>query len=99
MQVLTVCRFEAEWAVRDVMGEAYGRSPDIRNTYESAQQLARRIGARVEFSPEAERHYKAVIAGRSVDTSQQLPPKSPRRFRALLTRFVRRGRRGPETNS
>lgn len=67
MQVLTVCRFEADWAVRDVTGETYGRSPDIRNAYDAAQQMARRIGAHIEFSAEAETHYRAVEDGELVD--------------------------------
>ncbi len=88
MQVLTVSRFGADWAVRDVTGEAYGRSPDIRSTYEMAQQMGRRTGAHIKFSPEAERHYKATLAGDPVDTGLQPAPKSPRRFRALLRAFL-----------
>lgn len=92
MQVLTVCRYDGEWAVRDVTGETYGRSPDIRVTYEMAQRMARRITAQIEFSQEAERHYKAVLAGHSVDTPQQPVPKSIPRLGALVARFVRRRR-------
>jgi len=99
MQVLTVCRFEAGWAFRDVTGETYGHSPDIQHTYQAAQQMARRIGAHIEFSAEAERHYRAAIAGRPVpiDTAPQPAPKSSRRFYALLGRIL--GRRGYETDS
>ncbi|RYF31621.1 MAG: hypothetical protein EOO23_01930 [Comamonadaceae bacterium] len=94
MQVLTVCRFEANWAFRDVTGETYGHSPDIRVSYESAQQMARRIGAHIEFSAEAERHYRAAIDGRPVpaDSVPEPAPKSSRRFQALLRRFLGRRR-------
>lgn len=100
MQVLTVYRIDTDWAFRDVTGEAYGRSPDIRNTYDSAQQMARRIGAHIDFSREAEVHYRAVIAApfatQLVDTAPRPAPNSPGRFRAFVARFVRRRRRENE---
>jgi len=74
MQVLTVCRFEKGWAVRDVTGASYGRSPDIRSVYDTAQHMARRTGARIAFSQEAESHYKAVMADDLVDIGGQQPP-------------------------
>ena len=97
MQVLTVCRLDAGWAVRDVTGETYGHSPDVRHVYKAAQQMARRIGAHIEFSAEAERHYRAAI-GQPVDTEPLPAPKSARRFHALLARIFG-SRRGYETDS
>jgi hypothetical protein len=61
MQTLTVCRVETDWAVRDVTGEAYGRSPDIRHAYETARQMARRMGSQIKFTREAEDHYRSVV--------------------------------------
>lgn len=57
-QILTVCRINAEFAVRDVTGSTYGHSPDIRVVLEAAQRMAQRIGAQVKFTPEAEKHYR-----------------------------------------
>ncbi len=57
-QILTVCRINAEFAVRDVTGSTYGHSPDIRVVLETAQRMAQRIGAHVKFTPEAERHFR-----------------------------------------
>lgn len=90
VQTLTVCRSDPDWIVRDVTGEAYGRSPDIRNVYDAAQQMARRIGAHIEFSREAEAHYRAVMAGQSVGTLAKDDPKSTGRFRALIARLAGR---------
>ncbi len=97
MQVLTVCRHDAGWAFRDVTGEAYGRSPDIRNAYEAAQQMARKIGAHIEFSSEAEIHYRAVMAAPSVDTGVDPLPKSPIAWSARVARSFGWGR-SDETN-
>ncbi len=98
MQVLTVCRYEADWVFRDVTGEAYGRSPDIRNVYEAAQQMARKIGAHIEFSGEAESHYRAVMAAPPVDTARDPLPKSPIALSVRVARFFGWGR-SDETNS
>ena len=57
-QILTVCRIDAEFAVRDVTGSTYGHSPDIKVVLETAQRMAQRIGAHVKFTPEAERHFR-----------------------------------------
>lgn len=65
--------------------------------YVSEQEMARRIGAPIVFSAEAERHYRAAIAGHPVDTEPQPAPKSSRRFHALFGRTW--GRRGYETDS
>lgn len=89
MQTLTVCRFEADWGFRDVTGEAYGRSPDIQHTYEAAQQMARRIGAHIQFSPEAESHYRAMIEGAAVDVERgPVANNVASRARAFLKRFA-----------
>ena len=98
MQVLTVCRYDAGWAFRDVTGEAYGRSPDIRNAYEAAQQMARKIGAHIEFSSEAERHYRDVMAAPSVDTGGDPLPNPPIALSVRIARFFGWGR-SDETNS
>lgn len=59
-QILTVCRVNAEFAVRDVTGSTYGHSPDIRVVLETAQRMAQRIGAHVKFTPEAEMHFRGT---------------------------------------
>lgn len=93
MQVLTLCRFGTDWAFRDVIGEIYGRSTDIRDTYDAAQHMARRIGALVEFSSEAEIHYRAATASQSVDNEASPHPKSRHGFRAAFARLMARRRR------
>ncbi|WP_306224317.1 hypothetical protein [Bosea beijingensis] len=98
MQVLTVCRYDAGWAFRDVTGEAYGRSPDIRNAYEAAQKMARNIGARIEFSKEAEIHYQAVMAAPAIDSGGDPSPNPPIALSVRLARFFGWGR-SDETHS
>lgn len=92
MQTLTLCRFGSNWVFRDVTGEIYGRSADIRDTYDAAQQMARRIGARVELSSEAEIHW-AATASLSVDIEPSPPSKSGHGFRAAFARLLARRRR------
>lgn len=96
MQVLTVCRFEAGWAFRDVTGEIYGRSPDIRRTFEAAQQMARRIGAHIKFSAEAESHYRDATEDRIIDLSERPAANASIGAFAFLWRFMRRKREGNE---
>lgn len=52
-QSFTICRVGTEWAVRDVTGELYGKSPDINHAIATARRLASRSGGRVEYSREA----------------------------------------------
>lgn len=59
-QILTVCRIDAELAVRDVTGSTYGHSPDIGAVLETAQRMARRIGADVKFTPEVQKHFRDI---------------------------------------
>lgn len=92
MQVLTVCRFETEWAFRDVTGEFYGRSPDIEAVIEAAEDVARRQAARVVLTPEAEEHRRSSDGAASVDV-QASPSAKPRRsFREFMSRFARKKR-------
>jgi hypothetical protein len=93
MQVVAQCRFRSDWAFRDVTGEIYGRSADIRDTDDSVQGMARRIGALVEFSSEAEIHYRAATASQSVDSDASPPPKSPHGFCAAFAQLMARRRR------
>ncbi|MEZ2409052.1 hypothetical protein AB6806_19785 [Bosea sp. RCC_152_1] len=93
MQVLTLCRFGSDWVFRDVTGEIYGRSADIRDTYDAAQRMARRTGALVELSTEAEIHYRAAMASLSVDNEASPPPESRHGFRAAFARLRARRRR------
>ena len=45
-----------EWAARDVTGAYYGQSPDLFEAIEAAERSARRIGAKVVLSLEAQNH-------------------------------------------
>jgi len=92
MQVLTVCRFGAEWAFRDVTGTAYGHSSDIEAVIEAAQEVARRQAARVVLTPEAEEHRRLPVAAASIGVPTSAVPKPRRRFREFLSRFARRKR-------
>lgn len=67
-QILTVCRIDAEFAVRDVTGSTYGHSPDIGAVLETAQRMARRIGADVKFTPEAEKHFRDTACINNVES-------------------------------
>ena len=55
-QTLTVCPSNGEWAVRDVTGSLYGKSPLIGEALETADRMAARLGAVVKLSAEASEH-------------------------------------------
>lgn len=55
-QTLTVHRADKEWVARDVTGSSYGRSPNLFETIEAAERLAKRIGVTVSLSREAQNH-------------------------------------------
>jgi hypothetical protein len=55
-QKLTVYRRGSDWAARDVTGSNYGQSPDLFKAIEAAERLARKIGATVVLSREAQNH-------------------------------------------
>lgn len=55
-QTLTVCRVGTDWAVRDVTGEIYGRSPDLEEARRTAVRMGERIGANVALSGDAKAH-------------------------------------------
>ncbi len=55
-QTLKIDRVGAEWAARDATGTSYGKSPNLFEAIEAAERLARRLGARVELSREAQNH-------------------------------------------
>lgn len=55
-QTLTVHRIDQEWIARDVTGSSYGQSDDLFQTIEAAERLAKRIGATVSLSCEAQNH-------------------------------------------
>lgn len=50
----TIERYGEEWAARDATGAKYGQSADLFQAIEAAERLARRIGARVVLSREAQ---------------------------------------------
>lgn len=92
MQVLTVGRFEAEWAFRDVTGTAYGHSSDIEAVIKAADEVARRQAARVVLTPEAEEHRRSLADAGSVSVHASPAPKPKRGFREFLSRFARKKR-------
>lgn len=59
-QLLTVHQAGREWVARDVTGSAYGQSPNLFETIEAAERLAKRIGASVSLSREAQNHLFAL---------------------------------------
>jgi len=73
LQNLTICRIGAGWGFRDVTGAEYGQSSDIMEVVEAAGQIAKRTGAQVEFTPEAEQHYSAARDQRAVENAAQPP--------------------------
>ena len=87
-QMLTVCRIGAEWGFRDVTGAEYGHSTDIRGALDAAESMARRIGSHVNFSPEAEDHYRSIASG-VAQVDEQPPPEMYSRsiFRTFLARW------------
>lgn len=87
-QILTVCRIGAEWAFRDVTGEAYGHSTDIEKAVEAAHHMAGHVdGSRVAFTDEAEQHLNAVRVQASLDSNKRDPANWLRSFRGLWTRL------------
>lgn len=54
--VLSIHRVGLEWAARDVTGANYGQSPDLFEAIEAAERLARRNGAQVVLSGEAQNY-------------------------------------------
>ncbi|KRE04261.1 hypothetical protein ASE61_25740 [Bosea sp. Root670] len=54
--MLSIHRVGPDWAARDVTGANYGQSPDLFETMEAAERLARRNGAKVVLSREAQNH-------------------------------------------
>lgn len=88
-QILTICRTGTEWGFRDVTGAEYGHSADINLVVETAQGVARRVGAQVVFSPEAEQHYRdQPWTDRPVDSQPAADFHSPSRFRNFLARLA-----------
>ena len=55
-QVLTVHQAGKEWVARDVTGSGYGQSHDLFATIEAAERMARKLGATVSLSREAQNH-------------------------------------------
>lgn len=90
VQILTVCRIDTEWGFRDVTGAEYGRSHDIKYSLEIARRMAQRVGAQVQFTPEAERAYRDVMeeAGQGAPRNMVKPAK-PAGFRALAGRLAK----------
>lgn len=52
-QTLTVCRVGTDWAVRDVTGTIYGKSPNFDEARATAARMAERVGGNVALSGEA----------------------------------------------
>ncbi|PTM39470.1 hypothetical protein C8D03_0965 [Bosea sp. 124] len=52
-QILTVCRIERDWAVRDVTGNLNGRTTDLAEARRTAERMSKRWGAVVSLSDEA----------------------------------------------
>jgi len=73
-QILTICRMGDGWGFRDVTGAAYARSRDIREVVETAGRIAKRTGAQVEFTAEAEEHYRATRDQSSTGDAAHPPP-------------------------
>ncbi|KRE04324.1 hypothetical protein ASE61_25690 [Bosea sp. Root670] len=91
VQKLTVCRIGAEWGFRDVTGTAYAQSSDIRFVVETAQQMAQRTGSHVNFSVDAEEHFRsATRAAEHVDSPRPAGANSVRSLRSFWERFVRK---------
>ncbi|CAH1672600.1 hypothetical protein BOSEA31B_13872 [Hyphomicrobiales bacterium] len=53
---LTVKRIGEEWVARDATGAMYGQSPDLFETIEAAEHLAKRLGATVALGREAQNY-------------------------------------------
>lgn len=54
--VLSIHRVGSDWAARDVTGTNYAKSPDLFEAIEAAERLARRNGATVVLSREAQNY-------------------------------------------
>ncbi len=78
-QVLTVHHAGEEWVARDVTGSGYGPSPDLFETIKAAERMARRLGATVNLSREAQNHLFTLGARRA---------PSPLRVRGEVAGFV-----------
>jgi hypothetical protein len=55
-QTLTIYQDGKEWVAKDVTDSCYGRSSDLFETIEAAERLAKRMGASVSLSREAQNH-------------------------------------------
>ncbi|WP_377840207.1 hypothetical protein [Bosea sp. UC22_33] len=64
-QVLTVHQAGKEWVARDVTGAGYGQSTDLFDTIEAAERMARKLGATVNLSREAQNHLFILGARKS----------------------------------
>lgn len=67
VQKLTIHRTAGEWVARDVTGSNYGRSSDLFETIEAAERLAKRIGATVNLSRDAQNHLFALSSKKGAD--------------------------------
>jgi len=54
--VLSINRVGLEWAARDATGANYGQSANLFEAIEAAERLARRNGAKVVLSREAQNY-------------------------------------------
>lgn len=55
-QTLIIKQAGGEWVAKDVTGSTYGQSLNLFETIEAAERLAKRIGASVSLSREAQNH-------------------------------------------
>lgn len=55
-QTLIVYQSGNEWVARDVTGSNYGQSSNLFETIEAAERLAKRLGATVRLSREAQNY-------------------------------------------
>lgn len=55
-QTLTINQAGNEWVARDVTGSTYGQSLNLFDTIEAAERMAKRIGASVALSREAQNY-------------------------------------------
>lgn len=53
---LTIYRSGEGWAARDATGAKYGHSPNLFQAIETAERLAKRVGAKVVLCREAQNH-------------------------------------------
>ncbi len=90
VQILTVCRIDTGWGFRDVTGAEYGRSHNLKYSFEIARRMAQRVGAQVQFTPEAERAFRDVME-EELPAAPRNPvkPQIPTGFRALAGRLAK----------